>query len=88
MTARCRRPSTRNLSPALSADIILHSATTTKYIAGHHQDVIAGCVSGSEAWAIAPELTTGRWYSPALRRGEKRRRGECHVSEIILRDLT
>uniref|UniRef100_A0A0E0BA58 Cystathionine gamma-synthase n=1 Tax=Oryza glumipatula TaxID=40148 RepID=A0A0E0BA58_9ORYZ len=31
---------------ALGADVVLHSAT--KYIAGHH-DVIAGCVSGSEA---------------------------------------
>uniref|UniRef100_A0A0D9XJE4 plant cystathionine gamma-synthase n=1 Tax=Leersia perrieri TaxID=77586 RepID=A0A0D9XJE4_9ORYZ len=30
----------------LGADVVLHSAT--KYIAGHH-DVIAGCVSGSEA---------------------------------------
>nr|CAB3499714.1 unnamed protein product [Digitaria exilis] len=30
----------------LGADIVLHSAT--KYMAGHH-DVIAGCVSGSEA---------------------------------------
>ncbi|EAY78389.1 hypothetical protein OsI_33476 [Oryza sativa Indica Group] len=31
---------------ALGADVVLHSAT--KYIAGHH-DVLAGCVSGSEA---------------------------------------
>uniref|UniRef100_A0A0E0BA60 plant cystathionine gamma-synthase n=1 Tax=Oryza glumipatula TaxID=40148 RepID=A0A0E0BA60_9ORYZ len=31
---------------ALGANVVLHSAT--KYIAGHH-DVIAGCVSGSEA---------------------------------------
>jgi len=30
----------------LGADIVVHSAT--KYMAGHH-DVIAGCVSGSEA---------------------------------------